>query len=281
VSPVPRPSPDSCRVPDRSPGAGETVPVAAPPRVAAWIAAAPDGPVRVLHACPDTIHLDVHGRAVGVTAAGAPTLPHTLRSKLSSLPPEVSSRDVPTAYVDSGLLYLDGRALVTHRLVDVRAPRLDAVRMPRTGSAAALGTPRPRGAGSVPFPFGSKIDAETVPDLVGRGEGLTPLGDDVLCGWLAAHRALGVATPAVDHAVRRTLSRTTTLSATLLECALAGEVAGLVGTYLRALGAPYSGGVDEATTARIALTALGHSSGAGLAHGVDVAVSALSSRVAA
>ena len=228
--------------------------MAAPPRVAAWVAAAPDGPVRVLHACADTVHLDVHGRAVGVAAAGAPALPHSLRTRLSSLTPrrsaEVSSRGRSTAYVDSGLLYLDGRALVTHRLVDVRAPRLDAVGMPRTGSAAALGTPRPRGAGLVPFPPlpplperppclislpARAVAAETVPDLVGRGEGLTPLGDDVLCGWLAAHRAAGVPTPAVDDAVRRALPRTTTLSATLLECALAGEVADLVAHYLRAL----------------------------------------------
>jgi hypothetical protein len=235
--------------------------------------------VHVLHACADTVHLDVLGRAVGVAAAGAPALPHTLRTNLSSLSPEVSSEAGSTAYVDSGLLYLDGRALVTHRIVDVRAPRLEAVRMPRTGSAAALGTPRPRGAGLVPFP--SHVDPDTVCDLVGRGEGLTPLGDDVLCGWLAAHRALGIATPAVDDAVRRALPRTTTLSATLLECALAGEVADLVGAYLRALGASRAASGDTVTSARGALTTLGHSSGAGLAHGVDLAAALLSGQVAA
>ncbi|HEX4472268.1 MAG TPA: DUF2877 domain-containing protein [Nocardioides sp.] len=271
--------PGSDRALDPSPGIGEIVPVASPPRVAAWVAAAPDGPVQVLHACADTVHLDVLGRAVGVAAARAPALPHTLRTNLSALSPEVSSEAGSTAYVDSGLLYLDGRALVTHRLVDVRAPRLGAVRMPRTGSAAALGTPRPRGAGLVPFP--SHVDADTVGELVGRGEGLTPLGDDVLCGWLATHRALGIDTPAVDDAVRRALPRTTTLSATLLECALAGEVADLVGAYLRALGTSRAGSGDAVTTARAALTTLGHSSGAGLAHGVDLAAALLTGQVAA
>jgi hypothetical protein len=120
-----------------------------------------------------------------------------------------------------------------------------------------------------------RVDASVVADLVGWGEGLTPLGDDVLCGWLAAHRAAGVATPAVDDAVREALPRTTTLSATLLECALAGEVADLAADYLRALGTPRAG------AARAALTTLGHSSGAGLAHGIDLAVAALGGQVAA
>jgi hypothetical protein len=256
---------------DRDP---ETVPVAAPPRVAAWVANAPDGPLRVLHACAETVYLDVLGRAVGVGAADCAKLPNTLRTNLSTL----SSLAVPTAYLDSGLLNLDGRVLVTRRLVDVRAPRLDTVGMPRTSPVAASGNPRPRGAGLVALESwidAGRIDAGTVPDLVGRGGGLTPLGDDVLCGWLAAHRAAGVATPGVDDAVRRALPRTTTLSATLLECALAGEVADLVAAYLRNLGSRH------AAAARTALAALGHSSGGGLAHGIDLAVAELVGREAA
>jgi hypothetical protein len=119
------------------------------------------------------------------------------------------------------------------------------------------------------------VDAATVDDLVGRGDGLTPLGDDVLSGWLVTHRAAGVATPAVDDAVRRALPRTTTLSATLLACALAGECPDLVAGYLRALGTP------SRRAARDALAALGHSSGAGLAHGVDLALDPLAGRLAA
>jgi hypothetical protein len=227
----------------------------------------------VLHASTQMVYLDVFGRAVGVAAATAPGLPNTLRTNL----PSVSSGAVPTAYVDSGILHLDGRALVTCRLVGVRAPRLDASRIPRTSPVVALGTPRPRGAGLVAVPafIPSTVDAGTVPDLVGRGDGLTPFGDDVLCGWLAAHRAAGVPTPDVDDAVRRALPRTTTLSATLLECALAGEAADLVSDYLRSLGTP------RATAARTALLGLGHSSGAGLAHGIDLALSTLSRQDAA
>ena len=67
------------------------MPVAAPPRVAAWLSAAPNGPVHVLHAGRDMVHLDVAGRAVGVAAAGAPGLPHALRSDLATLPAGVVS----------------------------------------------------------------------------------------------------------------------------------------------------------------------------------------------
>jgi hypothetical protein len=247
--------------------------VAAPPRVAAWLRDAPDGPVRVLHASRDTLHLDVGGRAVGVAAIGAPGLPHALRTNLATVLPPGSSGGLPTAYVESGILRLDGRALVAGRLVDVRAPRIDAARMPKTSPAAAHGTPRSRGAGLAAV--ASPITAESVADLVGRGEGLTPLGDDVLCGWLAAHRAGGVPTPEVDEAVRRSLPRTTTLSATLLECAVSGEVADVAAAYLRALGTP------RAPAARAALGDLGHSSGEGLAHGIDLALASMAGQVAA
>jgi hypothetical protein len=119
------------------------------------------------------------------------------------------------------------------------------------------------------------ITVSTVVALVGRGDGLTPLGDDILCGWLVARRAAGTPTPAVDDAVRRALPRTTTLSATLLSCALEGECPDLVAGYLRALGTP------QQDDARAALVALGHSSGAGLAYGVDLAVASLAREVAA
>ena len=116
------------------------------------------------------------------------------------------------------------------------------------------------------------MDVDTLAGFVGRGEGLTPLGDDVVCGWLALHRAVGVETPAVDDVVRRLLGRTTALSATLLDCALAGEVADPVADHLRALGS-----TREPVT-RERLARLGHTSGSGLAHGIDLARAALSVR---
>jgi hypothetical protein len=246
-----------------------TLAVAASPRVAGWLRTAPDGPVRLLHACADAVHLEVAGRCVSISGPGTPGLPTSLRTKLSP----VSSLGPGTPYLEGGILHWGGRALVTRRLVDVRAPRIDAARVPKASPVAAQGSPRPRGAGLVPLP--RQVDATTVGALVGRGDGLTPLGDDVLCGWLAVHRAAGTPTAAVDDAVRRHLPRTTTLSATLLECALAGEVADPVADYLRALGTPRAG------AALTALEALGHSSGVGLAHGIHLGLAELGRRTLA
>jgi hypothetical protein len=109
----------------------------------------------------------------------------------------------------------------------------------------------------------------TVPAFIGRGDGLTPLGDDVVCGWLAVHRAAGIPTSDVDAAVRRLLPRTTSLSAALLDSALLGEVSDPVADHLRALGTP------AATETRRRLLAVGHTSGAGLAHGIDLALTHL------
>jgi hypothetical protein len=136
-----------------------------------------------------------------------------------------------------------------------------------------MGTPRSRAVGLVAL--APRVDAASVAGLVGRGDGLTPLGDDVVCGWLAAHRGSGVPTDDVDAALRPLLSRTTTLSATLLECALAGEAADPVATYLRSLG------TTRQDAAREALESFGHSSGLGLAHGIDLALAELTRAEAA
>ena len=99
-----------------------------------------------------------------------------------------------------------------------------------------------------------------------RRPGLTPLGDDVLCGWIATHRAAGVPTPEVDRAVRAGLHRTTLLSATLLDCALHGEVLPELGRFLRAVG-------TAAEPGRAAdLRAVGGTSGAGLLLGARLAL---------
>lgn len=244
------------------------LPVAAPPRVAAWVAAAPDGPVAVLHRCDDAVHLDVAGRCVGLLSRRAPGLPQSLRSNR----PVVSSTGTESAYLEAGILHWGALALVTGRLVEVRAPRLGPARVPRTETspAGAADLPRSRPAGLVAAT--TRLDADSVAALVGRGEGLTPLGDDIVCGWLALHRATGVATDAVDTAVRRLLGRTTALSASLLECALLGEVADPVADHLRALGGPHEAGT------RHRLVRLGHTSGSGLAHGIDLARAELGRR---
>ena len=60
----------------------------------------------------------------------------------------------------------------------------------------------------------------------------------MLCGWLAVLVATDRLTDDVAAAVRTVLDRTTLLSATLVECALHGEVLPEFAAYLAALGTP-------------------------------------------
>jgi hypothetical protein len=226
------------------------IPVSAPPRVRARLRAAPDGPVPVVHRGADAVYVEVAGQCVGVLGRRATAVPCGLRSRLDRLDrlDGPGRSDGVEAHVSGGVLHLGGRPLVVGRILDVRVPRLHA---------------RPAG------PSVGTLDPALVASMVGRGDGLTPYGDDVLCGWLALHRAAGIATPAVDAAVRGHLGRTTLLSATLLECAMAGEALPELATFVSALGTP-----AEASAAA-ALAAVGHSSGTGLLEGARRALGGL------
>jgi hypothetical protein len=108
---------------------------------------------------------------------------------------------------------------------------------------------------------------------IGLGDGLTPRGDDLVAGTLAAFllvgRALGdgtvpalvggVAGPLLDHAA----TATTAFSAALLANAVRGEVAAPAGDLLRVLTGEGSVGPVAA-----GLLAVGHSSGRALAAGI-------------
>lgn len=101
---------------------------------------------------------------------------------------------------------------------------------------------------------------------VGRGEGLTPRADDVLCGALLAARALGVPRPDVLP-----LERTTSLSASLLLAASDGyAVSALVDHVTNAV----AGSTDLIRTRELVL-GIGHTSGAALVEGVELVLHAV------
>jgi hypothetical protein len=223
------------------------IPVSAPPRLAAHLRSAVDGPAPVLHRGPNAVYVAVAGRCVGVVGTRATAVPCALRAALDRLP------EVGVASVREGVLRLDDQPVLVGRLVDVGVPRVH--RIPVTGA--------PKG-GAVP----PGID---VAGLVGRGDGLTPYGDDVLCGWLAVHRAAGVATPEVNEAVLALLPTTTLLSATLLDCAIHREVIPEFAAWLAALG------TEAERAAAEALSRVGHTSGRGLLEGARRALAGLES----
>jgi hypothetical protein len=114
---------------------------------------------------------------------------------------------------------------------------------------------------------GPVLGPRPVRALVGRGGGLTPEGDDLLAGLLVAAAALGPHAPpsllGLAATVRGLLGRTTVLSAGLLARAADGYAVRPVLDLVAALGA--GTGLPAAV---VRLSAVGHTSGAALAHGV-------------
>jgi len=109
--------------------------------------------------------------------------------------------------------------------------------------------------------------------MIGSGEGLTPMGDDLVAGTVAGALLIGGAigaTGVVDAVARFRLpvlehaaGATTSLSASLLAHAFRGEVAEPAGVLLRALT-----GRGDAREGAGGLNRVGHSSGPALAAGV-------------
>ncbi len=244
------------------------IPVSAPPRVRAHLHGAPDGPVPVVHRGRDAVYVDVAGRIVGLVGPRATAVPCALRSisdrsRSGHLEGAGGPIAAESAYLRGGVLHLDGEPLRIGRIVDVGVPLITA------GSAADAAIP-PAAAAELAAPPPADLGADDVARLVGRGGGLTPFGDDVLCGWLAVHRAAGIAAAEVEAAVRAHLAATTLLSATLLDCALHGEVIPEFAAYVAALGSP------SQSAAAATLAAVGHTSGAGMLYGARLALTHLS-----
>ena len=248
------------------------IPVSAPARVRDRLRAAPDGALTVVHPGRHAVYLDLDGWCLGVVGSRAAAVPCAVRVAT----PDLGTLGTRSAHVRRGVLHLDETPLRVGRIVDAAVPRLDLAATLRdlTGAVAPDVAPVPAAVVDlVDAAWGpGPLDAEAVARLVGRGDGLTPLGDDALCGWLALHRSVGAPTPAVDAAVRDALARTTLLSATLLDCALRGEVLPEFAAYLTALGTP------EEPARAAALATIGHTSGAGLLHGARRALAGLADR---
>lgn len=127
---------------------------------------------------------------------------------------------------------------------------------------------------------GTRALRRSAGNLLGRGQGLTPEGDDILIGVLAALRLIG---PAIgDRRAKGMLGalaplmrveapfRTTALSASLLRHATTGEVAAPVATFLSA----FTGRGDMAT-AVTEVRSMGASSGTATACGILLTAEAL------
>ena len=234
---------------------------AAPTRVWQRLRAADDGRREVVHAGAAAVYVDLDGDVVGLLSAAATRVPCGLWSSL----PDVSHLAGRDVRVEAGDLVVGDQPVRISRLVDVRVPTLTraAARRPDGESPArSLAT-------DLDLPADGRLTPDHVAGLVGHGPGLTPLGDDVLAGWLVTRVAAGEPDTTVTDAVRRHRGATTALSATLLDCASRGEALPELRAWLTAVGTP------RAEAAAAALERVGATSGTGLLVGATLALRSL------
>ena len=120
--------------------------------------------------------------------------------------------------------------------------------------------------------------ADAARALVGLGPGLTPAGDDVVCGALVALAAVCADGPRGRLAAAADLyaDATTSLSAALLRGAACGDAVPQLSRLLRSLAGP---GTDEDVAAAAAeLARVGASSGTALGHGALLGLRAVRAR---
>jgi hypothetical protein len=111
-------------------------------------------------------------------------------------------------------------------------------------------------------------------ELIGAGQGLTPSGDDALCAVLLVLCGLGDPAPIalMGAAIQEQWTRTTSLSASLLDAASKGYAVPEVATLVEAT---LLGDVAEARDALAATLTIGHSSGPDLVAGLAGSLHAL------
>lgn len=240
-----------------------------------------DGPAQpghVVHVGRDAIYVQVGRWCLGVLARAAHQVPNGVRTTAPSLSGLLAPGAGPgdPASVGDGAITLGSLRVHVARVVDAGVPAPLPPGSRRAVAEALAGPPDPVAerldAARAELPRAALADLAAgeeaaVPALIGRGSGLTPLGDDVLAGWLATRVALGTPEPALAARATDTApTATTALSATLLDCAVHGEV---LPEFRTLLCAPTS---EAARAALARLVRVGHTSGAGHALGAALSL---------
>lgn len=247
--------------------------------------AAPPRDGVVLHGGAQAVYVRVDDTVLAVVARGGVQVPCGAHTTLTSLIGLDGSGSLPSAgapvRLGAGTLSIGAADVRVARLVDARAPRFDVA-----DAGAMLARLRsvpldPAVVAELPADALDRLrdgDPTSLDDLLGLGSGLTPLGDDVTCGWLATMVAAGqpAAAPVRDRVLEIATARTTALSATLLLRATEGDVLPDFARVLRQLRRPTS--PEEPAASVAALARIGHTSGTGLLLGLTLALDHLVSR---
>ncbi|OUZ11595.1 hypothetical protein BHE97_04465 [Aeromicrobium sp. PE09-221] len=238
--------------------------------------ARPSRPAEIVHRGGHAVYLDDGTDVLAVVGVAGVRVPCAAQTTLPSL--QALTGEGSAVTVGDGRLVFAGGEVRISRTVDQHVPALDP---------ASAGSARERLGDVVPIPIAAELPSDALAGLraadpaaplalVGLGSGLTPLGDDVLCGWVAT---MAAARRLEESPMRRAidaplLTRTTSLSATLIRCALEGFVIPEFARLLASLRSAPSR-VEPADAAATMLR-IGHTSGAGLVLGLTLALEHLS-----
>lgn len=253
---------------------------------------APRAAARVIAAFPAAVYLEVAGtpRVVALVSRHGVVLPNAV--VVEDLVWAADLGPAAAATIGDGAVDLDGTRVIADRTWYPAVVLPTDADLPARLARMEAATSAPEGAHAEQLLAGTRrlvavlaardvaaaFDVASM--LLGLGPGLTPSGDDILAGALAAGRAAARAVRHVagdawlaDFGAQVAMlapGRTTTLSASLLWHAARGEVAEPARHVLRALG-----GQTPLEPALAALLRVGHSSGRDLAAGLAVGLRAV------
>ncbi len=223
---------------------------------------------RVLHAGADAVYLDLEGTCLAVLAARAVQVPCGVRTLLPRLP-EVEPGAEAAVY--DGNVMVPGCEVLVTGIVDTTVPVLGLADATWGGEQLTTLVKERLTTVEALLPEDAVVrltagDVGVVDELLGLGPGLTPVGDDVLAGWLATavacrHPLMPGLRSAVALAARE---RTSVLSATLLACAARGEG---VPEFRSLLSGVATRNVDVLDQSLDLMLRIGDTSGAGLVLG--------------
>ena len=236
-------------------------------------------PATVLAAFPAALYLEVDASLLPVVTPVGLRLPTSLVLGSEVTPTGWGVRSGDVVEVGSGRVRLPGADVVAVRTWQPRrvVPAAGPVRVPRGLDRGSVAW-RAFAADLTGLVLDGRDPVSAVGALVGAGPGLTPSGDDVLCGVLLGLRLAGRldAVSSLGDVVRRQLGATTSLSAALLTEAADGYA---VPPVVRLTSALARGDDRGAVAAAGEVAAVGHSSGrdllAGLVSALELAGAAV------
>lgn len=244
------------------------------------ILARPEGSGTLLGVSDHAAWLSVHGDVIVLSDRAAVRLPNTVELAVDEIGRWIDSYDAVS--VGDGVISVGTLTAVARRWFNPRPTlstcTVDDLRDGMDVLRGIVGEPADHGLADA-LAFGNTEAILSIASgLLGMGIGLTPEGDDLLAGALAAHillaEAIGRELDYVDDLIQPLTdlagARTTDFSSALLVHALHGRVSTPIADLLHALT-----GRGPQIPAIHRLLAVGHTSGAALAAGLLVGGSAI------